>query len=133
MHHVGLTVLDIDAACRWYADALGLVEEFAFEIGPIGLRGVVLRAPSGFGLELITRATARRGPVFAGPGDAALTTGHTHVALQVTGLDDVHTRLVHAGAIEWLPPQAAPQPGWRMSFLADPEGNLIELVESGPA
>ena len=28
-----------------------------------------------------------------------------------------------------MPPQPSPEPGVRMSFLADPEGNLIELVE----
>jgi predicted enzyme related to lactoylglutathione lyase len=30
-----------------------------------------------------------------------------------------------------MPPQPAPEPGVRMSFLADPEGNLIELVQRG--
>jgi hypothetical protein len=32
-----------------------------------------------------------------------------------------------------MPPQAAPEPGVRMSFVSDPEGNLIELLDrAGP-
>jgi predicted enzyme related to lactoylglutathione lyase len=35
-------------------------------------------------------------------------------------------------AREVMAPQPSPEPGVRMSFLADPEGNLIELVERHP-
>jgi glyoxylase I family protein len=28
-----------------------------------------------------------------------------------------------------MAPQPSPEPGVRMSFLADPEGNLVELVQ----
>ena len=46
-------------------------------------------------------------------------------------LDGTHVRLLGHGAREVMPPQPAPEPGVRMSFLADPEGNLIELVQRG--
>lgn len=129
LHHVGITVIDLGAARAWYIAAFGMAEEFAFEVGPLGLRGVVLRAMSGFGIELISRVGGRAGTRFSGPGDAALVSGPSHVALQVTGLPEVHQRLLVHGATERLAPRLSPQPGWRMSFVADPEGNLIELVE----
>ncbi len=129
MHHVGITVLDLEKMSRWYADAFDMSEEFAFELGEVGLRGAVLRAPSGFGVELIARTGGSAGPGFTGPLDAALLTGHTHVAIQVTDLVMVHERLLSSGASECMAPQPSPQPGWRMSFVADPEGNLLELVE----
>ena len=49
----------------------------------------------------------------------------------MTRLDEVHGRLLGLGAREVMAPQPSPEPGVRMSFLADPEGNLIELVERG--
>jgi len=30
-----------------------------------------------------------------------------------------------------MPPCAAPEPGVRMAFVADPEGNLVELLDRG--
>jgi glyoxylase I family protein len=32
-----------------------------------------------------------------------------------------------------MPPQASPEPGVRMSFVSDPEGNLIELLDRAGA
>ncbi|MGV9711263.1 VOC family protein [Gordonia sp. NPDC003424] len=133
MHHVGITVLDLEKMCRWYADAFAMSAEFAFEIGEVGLRGAVLRAPSGFGVELIAREGGRPGRSFTGPLDAAVVTGHTHVAVRVEDLPAVHERLLAAGGAEQMAPQSSPQPGWRMSFVADPEGNLLELVEPAGA
>ncbi len=129
MHHVGITVVDLDAVCDWYASAFDMAVEFAFEVEEIGMRGAVLRAPSGFGIELIARAGVRTGGRFTGPADAALIGGHSHVAIQVDNLPAVHAQLLGRGATERMVPQQSPQPGWRMSFVADPEGNLIELVE----
>ncbi len=129
MHHVGITVVDLDAACDWYVSAFDMAVEFAFGVEPIGLRGVVLRAPSGFGIELISRVGVQTGDRFTGPADAALIAGHSHIAMQVDDLSAVHALLLGRGAIERMVPQQSPQPGWRMSFVADPEGNLIELVE----
>jgi glyoxylase I family protein len=36
---------------------------------------------------------------------------------------------VAAGACEKVSPRPSPEPGVRFAFLADPEGNLVELVE----
>jgi catechol 2,3-dioxygenase-like lactoylglutathione lyase family enzyme len=41
----------------------------------------------------------------------------------------VFTRAVAAGARALREPGPSPEPGVRFAFLADPEGNLIELVE----
>ena len=35
------------------------------------------------------------------------------------------------GARPVMPPCPAPEPGVRMAFVADPEGNLVELLERG--
>jgi lactoylglutathione lyase len=52
-----------------------------------------------------------------------------HICLRVADVDDLHARLLAHGAFERLAPQLSPEPGVRMSFVADPEGNLIELLD----
>jgi glyoxylase I family protein len=47
----------------------------------------------------------------------------------VDDTDAWHARLVAAGATERQAPGHAPEPGVRFSFVADPEGNLIELLD----
>ena len=55
-----------------------------------------------------------------------------HVGLTVTDLDAGHDRAVSRGARPVMPPGPVPEPGVRMAFVADPEGNLIELLHRPP-
>jgi catechol 2,3-dioxygenase-like lactoylglutathione lyase family enzyme len=130
-HHVGVSVADLDAASAWYERALGLESEFEFALP--GLRGAMLRSPAGYRVELLERAGSAAGVSGAQPNDALLTRGYGHFALQVDGLDGLYARLVDAGAGPVWDPRPAPEPGARMAFLHDPEGNLIELIEYSEA
>lgn len=61
LDHVGLTVGDLPAMTGWYADALTLSVEFEFALDQFDFRGVMLRSPEGYRLELLDRtATASR-------------------------------------------------------------------------
>jgi glyoxylase I family protein len=56
--------------------------------------------------------------------------GYGHWALAVSEVPATHARLLSAGAREvWSPRPAPPPATGSMSYLADPEGNLLELVE----
>ena len=44
-------------------------------------------------------------------------------------IEAVYARALEAGAAEKVSPRPSPEPGVRFAFLADPEGNLVELVE----
>jgi lactoylglutathione lyase len=130
--HVGINVADLARAQAWYAAAFGLKREFATRIEAVGLDIVMLRDPEhGHRVELLHRPGSGPGLRAANPGEAARTEGFGHLAFGVASLDEVHGRLLGLGAREVMPPQPSPEPGVRMSFLADPEGNLIELVERG--
>ena len=132
LDHVGLNVADLAKAEAWYAMAFGLEREFATRIDAVGLDIVMLRNPElGHRVELLSRPGSGPGLRAADPAEAALTEGYGHIAFGVAGLQAVHSRLLGLGAREIMPPQPSPEPGVRMSFLADPEGNLIELVERG--
>jgi lactoylglutathione lyase len=127
-HHVGLSVADLDAMTAWYGDALGFTVEAAFELPGGRSAGAMLRRPDGTGLELLCHADSA-GTAPADPPAAMLRRGYGHWALAVDDVSDAHERMLAAGAREVWPPRAAPPPATgAMSYLADPEGNLIELV-----
>jgi catechol 2,3-dioxygenase-like lactoylglutathione lyase family enzyme len=129
-HHVGLSVADLDAMIAWYRDALGFAVEVAFALPGGRMRGAMLRRPDGTGLELLCHAEST-GTAPADPPAAMLTRGYGHWALAVSDVPAAHARLTRAGAREVWEPRPAPPPATgSMSFLADPEGNLLELVEA---
>jgi methylmalonyl-CoA/ethylmalonyl-CoA epimerase len=126
-HHVGLTVADIDSAQRWYVDALALdvVLEFAL---PGGVRGAMLRNDAGAGVELFEVPGAAPGTAHADPPTAMRTAGFGHVGFEVDDLEAVYAALVDSGATAVWAPRDAPEPGRRMAFVHDLDGNLIELI-----
>ena len=126
-HHVGISMGDLDAAVAWYERALGLENEFSFEMP--GMRGAMLKSPEGYRVELFEREGSTPGMTGAMPNDALLTRGYGHFALEVTDLEAVYARLVDEGAAGVWDPRPSPEPGVRMAFVHDPEGNLIELLE----
>jgi glyoxylase I family protein len=131
LDHAGLAVADLGAAASWYCDVLGLVPELTLEVGALDLSIEMLIHPAhGYRLELLHRPGSGAGADGkpATPGEAALREGYGHVAFDVTDLDGAYDRAVARGARPVMPPGPAPEPGVRMAFVADPEGNLIELL-----
>lgn len=129
--HVGLSVADIERAEGFYAAAFGFAREFAFELAPHPIRGLMLKHPTGFRLELFEHADASPGMQGAAPIEALATRGYGHFALCAEAIDSAFADAVAAGAGALKAPGPSPEPGVRFAFVADPEGNLIELVERG--
>jgi lactoylglutathione lyase len=127
--HVGLNVADLEVMTEWYVDALKLEVEFEFVLDHVEFRGVMLRAPAGYRLELLHRPGSAPGLLAANPVEAALTRGFGHVAFDVPDVDAAYDALVAAGAADRMSPRPSPEPGVRMAFVADPEGNLLELLD----
>lgn len=129
--HVGLSVADLAAAEGFYSTAFGFTRQLAFDLSPHPIRGLMLAHPSGSRLELFEHAGSVPGLNAAGPIEAHATRGYNHFALAAPDLDDVFAAALAAGAKPVIEPRPSPEPGVRFAFLADPEGNLVELVEKG--
>jgi lactoylglutathione lyase len=127
--HVGLSVGDLDAARDFYSRAFGFTPQLEFELSPHPIRGLMLRHDSGMRLELFERAGSAGGIQGATPIEALATRGYGHFAFAVPNIDPVFARALEAGASPVVEPSPSPEPGVRFAFLADPEGNLVELVE----
>jgi lactoylglutathione lyase len=127
--HVGVNVASLPEMTAWYVGALGLEVEFEFALEAFGFSGAMLRSPLGYRVELLHRIGNVAGIEVERPMDAALTRGFGHLALTVDDLEATYDRLLAAGAASRMPPSTSPEPGVRIGFVADPEGNLIELVD----
>lgn len=129
LDHIGLNVGDLTTMTRWYTDALDLLVEFEFALTEFDFSAAMLHSRDGYRIELVHRGGNQAGIQVEAPVDAALTRGFGHIALDVADVDAVHAALVIAGATDRMSPRPSPEPGVRLAFVADPEGNLIELLD----
>ena len=129
-HHTGMTVQDLDAAVAWWSAAFGFETLLAFEL-PGGVSGAMLRTPGGARIELFAAEGSAEGLAHADPPAALRRRGFGHVALEVSDLEGAFAAAVEAGGNPVWDPRPSPEPGRRMAFVHDPEGNLVELI--GPA
>jgi lactoylglutathione lyase len=129
LDHVGVNVRDLATATAWYCAALGLSTEIELKVDAFDLRIVMLSSPHGYRVELLHRPGSAAGLRAPDAPTAVLTEGYGHLALSVTDLDATFDRLLTLGAAPVMTPRPSPEPGVRMAFVHDPEGNLIELVQ----
>lgn len=127
--HVGLNVADLPAMTDWYSRALDLRVEFEFALDHVEFNGVMLHSADGWRLELLHRPGSNPGMQASNPVEAALTRGFGHLALDVPDVDGGYDALIAAGATDRMSPRPSPEPGVRMAYVADPEGNLIEILD----
>jgi catechol 2,3-dioxygenase-like lactoylglutathione lyase family enzyme len=128
--HVGLSVADLERQERFYRGALGLVEAVErVDMPEAGIRTVILRSATGLKLELIERAGSAT-QEFSDAYDGASTQGFFHWALRVDDLEASFSGLVESGARVVSPPADGMRAGVRFAYVKDPEGNLLEIIQS---
>jgi lactoylglutathione lyase len=128
LHHAGISVPDLERSLDWYCRALNLTEGHRFEVPPFGLRGVFALDPAGAGVELLEMAGALPGVNRADPPSANSVHGYNHMCFEVTNLEAAYERALIHGAVPVWDPRPAPEPGVRMAYVTDLDGNLIELI-----
>jgi len=130
LDHVGLSVGDLAAATDFYTQALNLDEEFRFEVPEVNMEAVILRSSDGWAIELMTRPDSTEPPRWEEPHDAVKSRGYGHVCVRVDSeLEEWFERFVGAGGRPVVSPRVGPHPQVMYSYAADPEGNLVELVQ----
>lgn len=130
LHHVGLSVNDLDKLKKWYSDNFALTEEQKFEMEEPKIRTVMLVAKNAFRIELIELNGSKREREFSGPLDACSVQGYGHLAIEVNDLEEAFNNLISGGAKLVSKPSPAVQKGAFFAYVKDPEGNLIELIQS---
>lgn len=133
-HHVGVTVVDLDRMVAFYSDVLGLDELDRFTVsGPAFADAVAVDGATGRfahldgdGVRIELVEYAPQGPDTT--GDAINRPGATHIALAVDDLDAFHADL--DPDVETLSDPRTTESGTRILFVRDPEGNLVEVLET---
>lgn len=130
IHHLGIAVLDLEAAARQYALLIGAIVDHGHDSEALGTRALAIRTPAGPMIELVApyaddtpvgRFIAKRGE------------GMHHVAYEVADIDAECARLLAAG-VEMI--DAAPRAGLfglQVAFIHPDavSGVLLELVQPG--
>ncbi len=123
LHHVGLSCNDPINIERWYS------KHFGFTRGRVYAPGegqVVMIQAGGVYLELFSSTEERPAPKVEGAGQDY--SGFRHFAFLV---DDLDAKLAEMGdeARITLGPLDMSEfiPGMRVAWIADPEGNIVEL------
>jgi catechol 2,3-dioxygenase-like lactoylglutathione lyase family enzyme len=128
LDHVALSVGDLGRQAAFYQRALGFEEEARAGFPSIGVTTVMLRLPSGAGLELVSKAGSS--PQRASdPASAAAVQTYFHCALAVDDLARALATATAAGGTLVAGPAAASRPGVTYAYFLDPEGNLVELLQ----
>jgi catechol 2,3-dioxygenase-like lactoylglutathione lyase family enzyme len=141
LHHVGLTVSDLDVSIEFYCAVLGCTIRERSESGGTevealtGIAGARIRTAdlemeSGAILELIQYLAPRAGTL----AQLRYQPGHTHIGFQVEDIDAVYDRLTARGSIPSSRPVAINEAGsaWdgvRAIYACDPDGRTVECLE----
>ncbi len=142
VHHVGVTVVDMDRSVAFWEQLLGTTSRDRRILqGPqlatmVGYEGVRIEScwvdlPGGVALELLQYLDRDEAPY--DPGTAH--PGNVHVCLTVDDMDAAHGRAVACGATPVserpIDVAAGPRAGSRLAYLRDLDGVTLELLEPG--
>jgi catechol 2,3-dioxygenase-like lactoylglutathione lyase family enzyme len=133
-HHVGVTVADLDRAVDFYRTVLGLSlldrftvdgEAFATGVGVDGASAEFVHLDAdGVRIELVAYDPEGE----AVHSDTVNRPGTAHLGFAVEDVDAVYESL--PDEVETVSAPRTTASGTRILFVRDPEGNLVELLET---
>jgi catechol 2,3-dioxygenase-like lactoylglutathione lyase family enzyme len=135
-HHVAISVRDMEKALWFYRDLLGFEVDWDREHYTGETMAKVVGLPGADARVLMLKGYGARVELFkyhtpAGEGGGAkrqCDLGLTHLALTVKNIHEIYEHLSRAGVHFNCPPQNL-RPGVWATYMKDPEGVTIELVE----
>lgn len=136
VHHVALSVPDLDRARDFYVGVLGFEESFQDGWREAPLVDRVMGVQGGAGRAMVVRAGNLALELFEfekpvpppfDPEPPVHRYGFTHIALDVSDIDAVYAKLTAAGMQFNCPPQDGY--GLKTTYGRDPFGNWIELQQ----
>jgi lactoylglutathione lyase len=122
--HVAFRVADFERSIRWYEAAFGAREAFRSSHDDGSPQLVYVEVAPGQFVELFPNG---KNPIQAPPEPI----GYAHTCFLVDDLDAALAHLDAMGVTPANPPRTG-RAGQKLAFVADPDGNRIELMEIPP-
>ncbi|MGZ8530193.1 MAG: VOC family protein [Candidatus Binatia bacterium] len=122
--HVAFRVAEVERSVKWYADAFGARRVFHGKAQAGRQELMFLEFAPGQHIEIFTNGT-ERSPT------TSQAIGYQHYCLVV---DDIDAAIRHLATMN-VHPERTVREGrahYRIAFVADPDGNVIELMEIRP-
>ncbi len=121
---IGVVTTDLDAMVAFYEGFLGLPHQGDLDFPGGSMKRYAIGSNV---LKLVTYDTATPAP--AAPGGGRAQAGFRYITLVVAGVTRAAGQAAEAGYQVAEPPTDFPAvPGMGWSFVADPDGNWVELV-----
>jgi lactoylglutathione lyase len=120
-NHVAFRVRDFEASIQWYAKAFGATEAFRATKDDGSPQLVYLELAAGQFVELFPDGKIQ----IEQPKDPI---GYGHFCLTVADLEAALAHLRTLGVDPTMTPRTG-RAGQKLTFIADPDGNRIELME----
>ncbi len=130
IHHYAISVEDLKATSKWYADMFGFKIERQFGFPDLGIEIVHLIHTSGVRLELLHSTNQKTSPDLGTDAFGAINMlGSKHIGLQVDNIRKVSDHLKSKG-VKFLHELTKVEiAGVTNLWILDNEGNQIEIVE----
>jgi glyoxylase I family protein len=124
-NHIALACDDPETIERYYTNHFGFSRA---RVIPLGSEQIVFIKSGGVYLELFKAKEAR--PVAAAGGDGPWYPGVRHLAFKVDNVDAKLAAMGDAAKVTFGPMSFDDFiPGWRTAWVADPEGNIVEISQ----
>ncbi|MDS0295567.1 VOC family protein [Halogeometricum luteum] len=133
-HHVGVTVADLEQTVKFYRDTLGFPVESEFSVsGEAFATAVDVESATGRFAHLDAGGVRVELVEYEPEGERERESsvnqpGAKHLGFSVDDIDSLYESL--DGQVETLSEPRTTDTGSRILFLRDPEGNLVELLET---
>ncbi|MDS0260255.1 VOC family protein [Haloarcula sp. S1CR25-12] len=133
-HHFAVTVSNLDRAVAFYRDTLGLDVLSEFSVGGDGFEtGVGIDGASAEFVHMDAGDARIELVEYTPEGDSRSEgrlnqPGATHLGLEVADLDSVYESLPNG--VETVAEPQTTESGTRILFVRDPDGTLVELLET---
>ena len=136
-HHVAIRAVDFDATVKFYTEGLGFRVHFPFSVPGRIDRAAFLDAGDGrfvevFGQDSNVQSEGRR----RAKGEERTEGALLHFCLRAADTDASYARAIAAGAVSRVEPVTRrisedPLVEVRIAFVAGPNGEVIEFLQSG--
>jgi lactoylglutathione lyase/glyoxylase I family protein len=131
-NHVGVRVPDFEAAKRWYVEKLDfrVVQEWSSAERHLQFAYVAPATDDSFFVEILGGGTQTPGSGYS-DYDSSLkpADGYHHFCLSVENMDEILAELRRRGVTIVREPFDLEVIGYRLAFISDPWGNMIEFAQ----